>query len=156
MLPAGELKVSRTRWKSIFTPNPGVTSEKENEMTKKTNKTTTKKTTRKRAQQAAPALTQAEVAVAMQVETKAYDFQGAVTLMDETSQRAFRGIVSLAKLARVGLSTLDGQFGPVGHDDIQNALAAIINIATDAKEDINVLAEGVDCDYSDAPFKAAA
>lgn len=90
------------------------------------------------------------------METKAYDFQSTVVLMNETSQCTFNKIASIAKTSRVGLPTIDGTFGPVMLRDIDNAPTAIISLGKDAKEDINVLAEGVNCDYSKAPFKAAA
>jgi hypothetical protein len=103
---------------------------------------------------AAPIRTQTDIA--QQVETKAYDYRGTVTLMDQTSQHALSKIVSIAKLAHASAPGIDGQFGPVILRDIENALATIINLASEAKNDINVLAEDVDCSYSDAPFKAAA
>jgi hypothetical protein len=122
------------------------------DMTKKQRKPAEKQS----AQKAPKVLARADIAAAQQVETKAYDFQGTVTLMDEVSQSAFNKIVSIAKLARVGVPTIDGQFGPVMLRDIENALAAIIAIASETKNDINVLAEEVGCNFSDAPFKAAA
>jgi hypothetical protein len=104
----------------------------------------------------APDLTHADLAIAQQVETKAYDFRGTVMLMDQASQHTFNKIVSIAKLARASILTIDGQFGPVGPDDIQNALTTIINLASEAKNDINVLAEDVDCSYSDERLTASA
>jgi len=121
-----------------------------------TKKPRTRRTKNAAIAKAAPALTQANFAAAQQVETKAYDFRGTVTLMDQTSQCAFNKIASIARLARVGAPAIDGQFGPVMLHDIENALATIIAIANESKEDINVLAEDVDCNYSDAPFRAVA
>jgi len=120
-----------------------------------TKKTRTRRIAKKTsATKAAPALTGADTVAAL-VETKAYDFPSTVLLMDQASQHAFNKIASIARLARAGVSTIDGQFGAVSPDDIQNALTTIIAIAGEAKNDINVLAEDVDCSHSEVPRAAA-